>query len=92
MRPFNDPEGTRPRQLDPARTFDGLVQWIHDELLVSRQAPGFIIGLSGTDSALSFIVVAEALARQDKVHRLIGVHFASDPLNVSPATAELLGC
>lgn len=40
--------------------------------------PGFIVGISGTDSIVAFMLINSALRRQGKEHRLIGIHYA-DP-------------
>src|SRR5690349_11673404 len=52
-----------PREIDPAQTFDALVQWVHDEIIVKRGAPGLAIGISGTDSIVAFLVCAKAFER-----------------------------
>jgi len=50
---------------DPAKTFDALVEWLRQ-----TKAPGFLVGLSGTDSLVTFL----AAAKTGK--RVLGVHFA----------------
>lgn len=40
--------------------------------------PGFIIGLSGTDSIIAFLLAYDALKRCNMEHRLMGVHYVSD--------------
>ncbi len=65
-----------PRLLNVTETFDLLVQWFHDDLLRAKQAPGFLVGLSGTDSIVAFCAAAEALKKLGKLDRLLGVHFA----------------
>ncbi len=42
------------------------------------EVPGFIMGLSGTDSVLAFLMCYEALERVGKAHRLLGVHYVSE--------------
>lgn len=64
-----------PRTIDPAKTFKSLVNWLTtaaDQL----NAPGFLVGLSGTDSLVAFCAAAEAMAKLNKPHRIMGVHFA----------------
>lgn len=65
-----------PRTINPAQTFDTLVQWFHDEMIVRRKAPGFLIGLSGTDSVVAFLAAARAFEKAGKPNRVLGVHFA----------------
>lgn len=64
-----------PRTIDPAATFNALVDWFHD-LIVQREAPGFLIGLSGTDSVVSFLAASKAFEKAGKPERVMGVHFA----------------
>ncbi len=76
-----------PREIDPAKTFDALVSWVHDELIVKKGAPGFVVGLSGTDSILAFLVCAKAAEKAKASGREVsvaGVHFAAPP---EPTTA-----
>ena len=56
--------------------FHQVVQWLVDEILIARTAPGLIIGLSGTDSIVAFLAAYRALDRMNKADRLLGVHFA----------------
>lgn len=64
------------RAIDPAFSFSGLVNWIHDDVILGRYAPGVIIGLSGTDSLVVFLAAYEAFKRAGKANRVYGVHFA----------------
>lgn len=68
--------GVAPRQLDPAGTFDRLVDWI-ENLVRECNAPGFIIGLSGTDSIVAFLACARAFARLGRPDRVLGIHFGA---------------
>jgi NH3-dependent NAD+ synthetase len=65
-----------PRTINPANTFEALVQWFHDDLIIQQQAPGFLVGLSGTDSLVTFLAASKAFERAGKPHRVLGVHFA----------------
>ena len=65
-----------PRIINPANTFDALVQWFHEEVIVKRQAPGFLVGLSGTDSVVVFLAASKAFEKAGKPGRVLGVHFA----------------
>ena len=51
-----------------------MVDWVCDQSKAER-APGLIVGISGTDSILTFLVCAEAFKRLGKQNRVIGVHF-----------------
>lgn len=62
--------------MTPAEKFHAVVQWLHDDVVKDRSAPGLIIGLSGTDSVVAFLAAYRALDRANKAHRLMGVHFA----------------
>jgi NH3-dependent NAD+ synthetase len=59
----------------PADKFHAVVQWIHDDIVTTRQAPGLIVGLSGTDSIVAYLAAYRALDRANMAHRLMGVHF-----------------
>lgn len=65
-----------PRVINPAETFTALVQWFQNEILIQKNAPGFLIGLSGTDSLVAFCAASKALELVDKADRMLGVHFA----------------
>jgi NH3-dependent NAD+ synthetase len=45
--------------------------------LSKTPVPGFIIGLSGTDSLLAFALVYEAAEKMGIAHRVLGVHYTS---------------
>lgn len=64
-----------PRTIDPHATFDALVSWVHDELIVKRQAPGIVVGLSGTDSIITFLICAKAFEKAGKPGRVAGIHY-----------------
>ncbi len=66
---------TLPRQIDPSRTFGALVNWIYEDLILKRGAPGFVVGISGTDSILAFLAIAKALEKAGKSDRLAGIHY-----------------
>lgn len=61
--------------IDPAKTFDALVEWFYT-MLVQKKAPGFLVGLSGTDSLVTFLAAAKACEKAGKPGRAFGVHFA----------------
>lgn len=65
-----------PRTINPANTFEALVQWFYDEIIVRQEAPGFLVGLSGTDSLVTFLAAAKAFEKAGKPERVLGVHFA----------------
>lgn len=62
--------------LNPASAFESLVNWFHDELIAKRGAPGFLVGLSGTDSLVTFMAAAKAFEKYGAPERAMGVHFA----------------
>jgi len=59
---------------NPQATFESIVDWM-EAMIRTRNCPGLIVGLSGTDSILTFLICAEALKRVGKQDRLMGVHF-----------------
>lgn len=81
-----------PRQIDPAQTFDSLVQWVHDEIIVKRKAPGLVVGISGTDSVVAFLAAAKAFEKAGRPGRVAGVHFAPSEefIDDHPAASEHL--
>lgn len=78
--PIADGLPLTPRQLDLAKTFDSIVTWIQDTA-VRERAPGLIIGLSGTDSILTFLASAEAFKRLGKPEKVLGVNFQHQSKN-----------
>lgn len=66
----------QPRTINPARTFQALVDWFYEEMIVKQKAPGFLVGLSGTDSLVAFLAAAKAFEKAGKPNRVMGVHFA----------------
>jgi len=78
-----------PREIDPAQTFASLVDWIHDELIVKRGAPGFVIGLSGTDSVVAYLACAEAFKRAGRPDRVVGVHYGEKDSKPQPSLEEI---
>lgn len=65
-----------PRIIDSEAAFEALVSWLHDEVIVRQRAPGFLIGLSGTDSIVTFLAASKAFEKAGKPGRVLGVHFA----------------
>ena len=61
--------------MDTARSSDALVQWFTN-LIVRHNAPGFLIGLSGTDSLVTFLAAGKAFEKVGRPNRVLGVHFA----------------
>ncbi len=68
------PPSPEPRVINPARTFNSLVSWVHD-IAAARNAPGMMVGISGTDSALAFLICAAAFEKLGKPGRVAGIHF-----------------
>lgn len=81
-----------PREIDPAQTFDALVQWVHDEIIIKRGAPGLVVGISGTDSIVAFLACAKAFEMAGKPNRVAGVHYApsEDFLDETPSASAHL--
>jgi len=63
-----------PRRMDAAATFDSIVAWI-EKTAAAERAPGLIVGISGTDSILTFLACARAFERMGKGDRVLGLHF-----------------
>lgn len=61
---------------NPANAFDSLINWFYDDLLVKQGAPGFLVGLSGTDSIVTFLAAAKACEKAGLHNRAMGIHFA----------------
>jgi len=64
-----------PRILDIPASFASLVDWTA-QMVLDRKAPGLIIGISGTDSAIAFLACAAAMQRCGRGDRVVGVHYA----------------
>jgi NH3-dependent NAD+ synthetase len=63
--------------LDPAsalRRFDDLVDRCV-RLIQAERAPGFVLGISGTDSALAYLICARAFERLGQPERVRGLHY-----------------
>jgi NH3-dependent NAD+ synthetase len=65
-----------PRTIYPANTFNTLVQWFHKEMILKQGAPGFLVGLSGTDSIVAFMAAYKAFEEAGHPERVLGIHFA----------------
>jgi NH3-dependent NAD+ synthetase len=61
---------------DTKKKFDDLVNWVA-ELIKTENAPGFLIGVSGTDSILAFLVCVRAFESLGIPGRVVGVHYGS---------------
>lgn len=66
-----------PRQINTRETFDKLVSWIQ-QTATEQNAPGVIVGLSGTDSILTFLACHQAYQNLGKPERVVGVNFVHD--------------
>lgn len=74
----------KPREIDLSKTFNAIVAWIKD-LAVRENTPGLIVGISGTDSILTFLACAKAFEELGKPNRVLGVHFGPQPDGETPA-------
>lgn len=61
---------------DPLSVFDDHVAWMKD-LIIGKKMPGAIIGISGTDSILSFLICAHAFTELGQGDRVLGVHYGA---------------
>jgi NH3-dependent NAD+ synthetase len=57
--------------------FESIVSWV-ENIVREKSAPGLIVGISGTDSILAYLICAEAMKRLGRLDRLVGVHFGKD--------------
>lgn len=56
--------------------FAGVVdRLVHKMQLSQAPVPGFLIGLSGTDSVVAFLALHDACRRLGKADRLLGIHY-----------------
>lgn len=67
-----------PRRIDESKAFKSLVDWLTSELIEGRNAPGFLVGLSGTDSIVVFLAAVRAFERVGRPQRVVGIHFSDD--------------
>ena len=65
-----------PRAIDPSRTFTALVSLLR-QFIIEKEVPGFIIGISGTDSILTFLACAKAFKEIGRPERVWGIHYGS---------------
>lgn len=78
----------KPRKLDLSATFEAIVQWV-EKTARAQNAPGAIIGVSGTDSILAFLASAAAFERMGKADRVLGVHYAVDGEGALPPQGKV---
>ena len=81
----------QPRKINPAQTFENLVEWVGTESK-KHHAPGLIIGISGTDSLLTYLACAEAYERQEKGDRVLGLHFDHVAEAIPEAGSDKITC
>lgn len=74
---------------DPADAFEALVAWL-TRLITRERAPGFVLGISGTDSAVAYLACARAFERLGRPECVRGIHFGPvyPPPDVDRATLE----
>lgn len=70
----------QPRRIDCEKTFASIVSWIKGKI-ESERAPGLIIGLSGTDSILTFMACYSAFEELGKPERVLGLNFEHSSKN-----------
>lgn len=71
-----------PRHINEKETFDRLVAWIERKVREDK-IPGIIIGVSGTDSLLSFLACHQAYQNLGKPERVLAVNFVHPGLKES---------
>lgn len=64
------------KNFNAERTFGALVDWCAD-LIQREKAPGLMVGISGTDSILAFMICARAFERLGRADRVVGVHYGA---------------
>lgn len=85
------PPAVTPRRIDPQRTFDSIAGWIADEAKKER-APGLIVGLSGTDSILTFLACARAFEMLGKPTKVLGLNFEHGSKNDFAGADQPFAC
>jgi hypothetical protein len=61
------------REIDPVQAFERLAAWMAE---MTKEAPGLIVSLSGTDSALAYLISAKATELNGKDRNsLVGIHY-----------------
>lgn len=71
--------------MDALAKFDDLVDRLVFKIGKSQTpVPGFIMGLSGTDSIVAYLLMYEAASRMDLRHRLVGIHYVDARRYASP--------
>jgi hypothetical protein len=65
----------KPRELDYSKAYDELVQWTAQ---ATREAPGLVLGVSGTDSGLAYRICTDAwkVAGKDPA-AVVGIHYGT---------------
>lgn len=56
--------------------YDEAVRWIRESLIEHKKAPGLLVGLSGTDSIVTFLACYDAMRAAGTPDRARGIHFA----------------
>lgn len=80
-----------PRRIDPKATFDSIAGWIAQTAKHER-APGLIVGLSGTDSILTFLACARAFEMLGKPGKVLGLNFEHSSKNDFAGTDQPFTC
>ncbi|HEX2859937.1 MAG TPA: hypothetical protein VHP58_07070 [Alphaproteobacteria bacterium] len=61
-----------------ADKFTQLTDRLHEKMQMSQTpVPGFLVGLSGTDSVLALLLIYDACARNGMAHRVQGIHYVN---------------
>lgn len=66
------------------KKFMDRVERLSNKIRMSQTpVPGFIMGLSGTDSIVAFIMCYDAMAKHGKANRVLGIHYVNGPQQLS---------
>lgn len=71
--------------------FDNLIERLSNKITMSKTpVPGFIMGLSGTDSIVTFILLYETMRLHGQHHRLRGIHYIAPELHMGWFEAKVI--
>ncbi|MBI1326019.1 MAG: hypothetical protein GC136_00075 [Alphaproteobacteria bacterium] len=71
------PQAPALADLGPEETFNILVAWVEERMktLQAPGTPGILVGISGTDSIITFLVCAKALENIGRADKMVGLNF-----------------
>jgi NH3-dependent NAD+ synthetase len=85
-----NPQPSLQSAIDPQAAFQRLVDWVVVDVALREGAPGLIVGISGTDSILAFLICARAFEQLGKGDRVMGIHYGEPypPADKTPDDLE----